>query len=252
MPLRLAKDCQEFRSAAKASYIATMDPNDRFAIGDAPATSTMPYPAVEVAYMTVPGSAVYGDLVTKPLNSIWGAISCRNLSAATAFAFYFRVCIECRVTPTSPLAPQQTVSPLYDPLALASYFRISRELKDAYPADYNDLGTLWEDVKQIAKTVAGGLSFIPGPVGTIAGMVHKVIPDRKPAPKQRDTSRRTTPIESPSAAQKLRNDDAAHSLSARFARMGGGGGGRGPPPRPPKLSKKAIKGMQARARKAGW
>lgn len=109
----------------------------------------------------------WGDLVYAPLNGTWGGISCRNLSYQTSFAFYIRQVIEARVTPTSLLAPQVQMSPPYDPTAIATYFRINRELKDAYPADFNDLGKIWDVIKTAAKTILPFLSAAPGPAGLV-------------------------------------------------------------------------------------
>jgi len=137
-------------------------------IPDSSAAALDPFPSLVRAYVNpaAPGQ-LFGDAVFRPLNSIWGGMSVRNLSPQTSFAFYVRMTVECRVTPISPLAPQQQMSPAYDPVALASYYRISRELKDAYPADYNDLGKLWDVIKQAAKVALPVLSMVPGPVGMV-------------------------------------------------------------------------------------
>lgn len=108
-----------------------------------------PYPDVTPAYRITSeaGASQHGDPLFTPLNNVFGAISVRGVSVQTSFAIYFRMGIECRVQPGTLLAPQQRVSPPFDPKALMSYFRVSRELKDAYPASYNDLGTLWRELK---------------------------------------------------------------------------------------------------------
>jgi len=62
------------------------------------------------------------------------------------------------------------MSPLYDPVALAAYHRINRELKDAYPVDFNDLGKLWDVIKSAAKVVLPVIGSL-GPVGAAVSTV---------------------------------------------------------------------------------
>lgn len=174
LPLRLSDSCQKWVTDADMEYqtSAAINLYNGLDLTDTEPARAPPYPAVISAFTPAyaPGNLA-GNLVYRPLNSIWGGISARNLSIQTSFAFYVRMSIECRVQPSSVLAPQQTMSPPYDPIALASYFRISRELKDAYPADYNDLGKLWSVIKSAAKVVGPVLSAIPGPVGLIGSAV---------------------------------------------------------------------------------
>lgn len=132
--------------------------------GVVPILNIPPYPSLEAARVIVPSEDLVGDSVFKPLNDIWGGISARNLSPQTNFAFYFRLAIECRVHPTSVYASQVRMSPAYDPVAIASYARISRELKDAYSSDFNDLGKLWDVIKSVARVVLPAVGLM-GPVG---------------------------------------------------------------------------------------
>lgn len=173
LPLRLSHDSQKWVTDADLEYNggAMVFNGLDIPVGDMP-TGFPPYIAARVPglSLSVPGY-LSGDMVYRPLNGIWGGISARNLSTQTSFAFYVRMTVECRVTPNSMLAPQQSMSPPYDPIALASYFRISRELKDAYPADYNDLGKLWSVIKAAAKVVGPVLGAIPGPVGLVGGAI---------------------------------------------------------------------------------
>jgi len=172
LPLRLSH-FEEYRSAANLELISNSAvTGNAIPIPTSSPAGVPPYPGITPAN-AVTGS-LNGDPVYKPLNSIWGGISARNLSPATSFAFYFRVTVECRLTPTSVLAPQLTMSPAYDPVALASYYRISRELKDAYPADFNDLGKLWEVIKKAAAFAGRTLGNLPGPLGSIARLAPVV------------------------------------------------------------------------------
>lgn len=173
LPLRLTRTSQNWTTPAcleKFLPIGTTSVGgvgDDLRIGHAPPPAGMPYPALGGAWVVDSSGGIAGDRVYHPLNGIWGAICARNLSYQTSFAFYFRVLVEVRVQPGSLLCSQQQMSPPYDPVALASYFRISRELKDAYPADFNDLGKIWDVIKKAASFVLPAISAVPGPVGML-------------------------------------------------------------------------------------
>lgn len=228
LPLRLSTDAFEFRNESKWMFFQ--------GVGQAPTTlptayppATPPYPAVQRVWASA--GNVVGDLVNKPLNSIWGGISARNLSTSTSFAFYFRVIIEARVRPISSLASQQTMSPSYDPVALASYFRISRELKDAYPVSYNDLGKLWSVIQSAARFASPIVSLIPHPVAQAVGAGLKAVGDIK-REKGRDrpplaaVTRAQREIDATPSPRRGRSRSVAPApekgtLSARFARTAG-------------------------------
>jgi len=200
MPLRLSTDAFEWKNDSKIMFYTGLGTGPTVTLpvtGTAP-TPQAPYLACTPAYVNLSG-ALLGDQIYKSLNSVWGGISCRNLSPATSFAFYVRMAVECRVSPNSLMAPQQTMAPAYDPVALGSYFRISRELKDGYPADYNDLGKLWETIKGVARSVSSVLSVVPGPVGAIAGGVNALLGPKPP----------TAPANPPPAAAVQRAKDTA-------------------------------------------
>lgn len=118
-----------------------------------------------------PTTLVYGGEFTSALCAPAVAHIClQNLAATTSVNLFFRFGFEVQCQATSPLSPLVRMSPVYDPLAMEVYQRISRQMKDAYPADYNDLGKLWDVISRIAKAVAPGLSSIPkvGPLLSLA------------------------------------------------------------------------------------
>lgn len=178
MPLRLTHTCQKWTTDADMEkYLPVGAPSisgagEDMIVPSFPGPAGQPYPSLAAAGYNAALGGLSGDVVYPPLNGIWGSISARNISFQTSFAFYFRVLVEVRVQPGSLLAPQQQMSPPYDPLALASYFRINRELKDAYPADFNDLGKIWEVIKKAASFALPIMSAVPGPIGAVgsAGM----------------------------------------------------------------------------------
>lgn len=121
-----------------------------------------------------------GTLTSNFCNDNWADFSFRNMAATTSLSLFFRFGFECQLQPTSSLSPHLKLSPEADPAAIAAYFAVSRELKDAYPADYNDLGKIWDVISSIAKTVAPALAAIPvvGPALTMAVPAAAAVGDR--------------------------------------------------------------------------
>jgi len=101
-------------------------------------------------------------------------VSFQNLHYLSSFVLTFRMGMELQVSPGSPLVPFLKASPVYDPQAIAAYFQISRELKDAYPENYNSGGKLGAVLWQLAR---GLLSFVPGGnqiSGLAEGLYHSI------------------------------------------------------------------------------
>lgn len=141
--------------------VATVD--NLPAVGDFPFPSLLPL--VRVGSIPTPGlnstAIMVGEFTSDMCNDNWAHISARNLSPACSYSFFVRAGYEVTVNATSAMSPQLRLSPPYDPTALRSYFAISRELKDAYPADYNDLGKIWEEIKSAAAGVYPLIKHIP-------------------------------------------------------------------------------------------
>lgn len=132
-------------------------------------SSAYPYPTADQAHFWDPAAPnPLGDITCRPANSKWGFLSATNLSAQSRLTCYVRHGWEVMVTPTAQLASLQKVSPKFDGQALENYGRIVRELKDAYPVDFNDLGKLWDVLKIAAKAAVPFASMIPG-VGSVVG-----------------------------------------------------------------------------------
>lgn len=68
--------------------------------------------------------------------------------------------------PGTVLAKTAREAPLYDPVAMAAYERILKEMPVA--VSYFENSKFWDTVKRIAGNVLSGLSRAPGPVGGIA------------------------------------------------------------------------------------
>jgi hypothetical protein len=166
VPLKLGETCQKWVSEADCVGISNLTPafmsNNLRTI---PGNSNVPsFPHVNIyrSYYNENTLTVGGGITSPMLNPSWAHVCARNLAVTTSYTFFVRCGIEMQVHPSSNLAPQQRLSPKHDPVALAAYFTIARELKDAYPADYNDLGRMWEVISGTVRKVLPFLKLIPG------------------------------------------------------------------------------------------
>lgn len=217
LPLRLSgnekwrSDADLYLVANEAVYAPTAGDN-MIDIPEGGSGTVPPYPDLVGAHVDI-HQALVGDPVYKPLNDLWAGISARNLSPQTNFAFYFRLAIEARVHSTSVYTSQVRMSPAFDPVALASYARIGRELKDAYSSDYNDLGKLWDVIKSVARVVLPAVGMM-GPVGAAisgAGQAVMSIVDK--------SSRRGEANPPPAAAvERMREAQMVMPVAVRSAK----------------------------------
>jgi len=196
MPLRLTKTHQQWHSLSDLVYNAgcqgfegaTISPytNAAFTTGGTDPSGTIRSATSSSAvgywpHFLTPGLAWDdtndrwgGALTPDYVNGCRGDISFRNLGGQTSLSMFFRYGFEVQCNPTSIMSPHQKISPPYDPQAISAYFAISREMKDAYPAEFNDLGKIWDVISGVAKTVAPALSFVPG-VGPLLAAAAPVV-----------------------------------------------------------------------------
>lgn len=187
IPLKLTRTCQKWHSVPDMLYQAQSSSRSPFTGPGANITGgqmTIPtsaenfttglYPFTHAGdlhnYTDGVQDALVGTLQPDFCNDVWADFSFRNMAPTTSLSFFFRFGFEVQVQPTSMLSPHLKLSPPHDELAIQTYFAICRELKDAYPADYNDAGKIWGVISSIAKGVAPFLSAIPlvGPALSLA------------------------------------------------------------------------------------
>jgi len=167
VPLKLTSTCQNWTSDADA---VTNDAprfggsTNNFMLGDYNPHFVWPHWSTETLVMNLATGALACTRTSPLLNATVAHICGENLSPETKMTCMFRFGIEVQVEPSSVLSPQQHLSPEHDPVALDTYFRIARELKDAYPADYNDLGKIWDAIASAAQYALPMLKTM-GPYG---------------------------------------------------------------------------------------
>jgi len=175
MPLKLTEDAMKWKSYRSTIRLGPdqhgyIYPNGQLPMPITGNTTTFPFYGFDAFYVSADGASVGGAILPPLDQSSVGVISWQNVSVNTSFTLHFRFGYEFRVRPGTSFSPLLTISPQYDPVALATYFEISRKLKDAYPSDFNSLGKLWTVIKSALK----GASAIPGWPGLLASGVSAV------------------------------------------------------------------------------
>jgi hypothetical protein len=89
----------------------------------------------------------------KPVDDGLGVIWLVGLAQTTSFRLTLRVSVEMMTRPSSTFATFCEPPALPDDHAIGMYYEIVSRMKDAYPARDNDLGTLWQKIKNIAGGV---------------------------------------------------------------------------------------------------
>lgn len=166
VPLKLTDTCQDwFGPETVIGVLSGLSVMPNSAVVQIPNTylPNYPFPSVQSTVLKPSDGTFSGDALVDLVSTNVAQVSARNLSPQTSYTFYFRYGIEMQMAPSSALTPQLKLSPPYDPRALNTYFMLSREMKDAYPADYNDLGKMWDVISGAIKTVAPALNLaVPG------------------------------------------------------------------------------------------
>lgn len=166
VPLKLTETCQDWVSEAdEVSHTEFFPSPTGTAVLNVPTVGITPmFPYFDLAplWLQTSGAGLTGDATSPTLSGNWAHISARNLSVQTSYSIFVRAGIEMQVSPSSSLSPQLKLSPMYDRQALDTYFAVCRELKDAYPADYNTTGKLWRVISEAVKKIAPSLQLIPG------------------------------------------------------------------------------------------
>lgn len=115
-------------------------------------------------YWNTTTSTIDGSQIPGFGNDNVGGICFQNLSVNAGLTVVIRYGCEVMCNPGSIWAPYLRLAPPSDEKALSTYYAIARELKDAYPADFNDWEKLWGTIKRAASAVSPFLSYL-GPAG---------------------------------------------------------------------------------------
>jgi len=180
VPLKLTHSHQAWQSRVKPVMQCQSNIDQTYAnmqFGLVPTASTAdhltgfyPFFSLDDFHVDSRSTPVVAGQATSPFcNDNWADISFRNMAVTTSLSCFFRFGFECSVLPSSQMAPHMKLSPVEDKLATSAYFAIARELKDGFPADFNDLGKIWDVISAALKVASPALAFIPGVGPAIAG-----------------------------------------------------------------------------------
>jgi len=223
VPLKLTETCQDWLSEEDSVCY----PNGSFTTN--PGCFTLhnsqvdQFPLVSLPSTWVPVNGGFTTpmqafVTTAMMNGTFAHICARNLSVQTSYTFYVRMGVEMQVSPSSSLAPQLKLSPPYDKLALDTYFSVARELKDGYPADFNDLGKIWDVISRAMRFVEPMLNVGFGPYGPlVAGATRSVRTTGDYIRKSRQANRKNM---SATDKQRLTQSNANVSRRGRGSQRG--------------------------------
>lgn len=175
LPLKLTRTCQQWKDTNSLRLWTGRDDYsyDVTSYRNMPTTALIyePY-GLTGPYLSFGSGSMGGEFTFTNMDTNSGYISGRGLSKDSSVTVYIRMGVEMQVNPLSPLAPQQTLAPPEDELALKAYFAVARQLKDAYSADYNDRDKLWKVINGAARAVLPAImnTILPGS-GALAGPI---------------------------------------------------------------------------------
>jgi hypothetical protein len=145
-----------------------------------------------------------GSLMPAVANTIVGAICFTGLDPEATLIVKTHLIIEMKVSPGTILSPQQKTAPAYDPSAIDAYYKISRQMKAAYPAAYNDLGKMWSVINQIARSLSPVLGVIPGIGGLLSRGADLVSESTQYLMNRKSPTRQSSvPVVPPSSRDKM-------------------------------------------------
>lgn len=166
LPLHLNQTSQHWYSMREAAGVVDLasvtSPVPGFYQYKLPTTrgNSWPYWSADRAYLN--GANVYSPPCCPMLSENFGHIAIKNLHPSSAVVIKVRTGLELKVQTQSPYLPYCKPSADVDSVAISSYFRIVRQLEDAYPASYNANGDILKWIGKAVRTVTPLLGAIPG------------------------------------------------------------------------------------------
>lgn len=185
LPLKLDSNHATWHDENDFSYTV---PNSGF-MSDVSAVNVYPYYTVDTARVNTTGATptVAGGAHLLPCTAAAGRIAFRGLNHNAKITVVIRAGFEAQAQPSSAYTSFQRLCAEHDLAAEVAYFQIARQLKDAYPVEYNDLGKLWDVIKGVARRVAPIVGAVPiyGPAvkaigGLIGGAIDRVVARKSP------------------------------------------------------------------------
>lgn len=174
VPLKLSRTHQKWHSRTDEEFWANATDDVGVVIPTSnPSTLDFPFPGADT--VKTYGGVISGTAIPPLGSDLVTNVCIKNMSQQAGIVVMFRYGIEIQVAPGSQYSPMQEVAIQQDPLAVETYFAVSRLLKDAYPESYNDLGKLRDVILRGLKIALPLLQAVPGPVGLVASGASTIL-----------------------------------------------------------------------------
>lgn len=213
MPIKLDSNHQAWHDEDDMCYSIPYATGDTFALTTTAGTPIHPYWTSNCASFDTVNKVIIGGHHLAPCAQALGKIDFRGLNPAAKITVVIRYGYEVQVFPESQYSAFQALPPEFDLQAVNAYFKIARQLKDAYPVEYNDLGKLWDVIKSVAKTVDPFLSMVPG--GDVIRMVGRGVGAIGDAVQRRGASNAAPPDQPSQAAIEAAKASVKSKLSKK-------------------------------------
>lgn len=226
-PMKLTRTCQNWRDlyihvSRVMGQSAVLHGAGAYTLpGATSANTTWPYYGVnQDSWSAAAGRA--GSAVFDWGNDVCVQACFRNMAVTTSLSVYVRFGIEVQCQASSIYAPQLRLSPPHDALAIQTYFAIAREMKDGYPADYNDLGKIWSVIKEAVRRVGPWIGLIPHPiakgVSTALGTGLDVVESIEKSVRSKADGRGAPPAATVEAARNIITNSKLSAKSKAIAK----------------------------------
>jgi hypothetical protein len=182
MPLKLTNTSQHWFS--NREFHGLIDANAAAYSGNSTAqwvigTVTTPaWPFFNLSPTKVTSGNVVGGTTPAMMGDNFGYISIAGINVAASIVFKMKLVLELKVQAFSSYAPHLRPPPFMDQAAISNYFKIVREMPDAWPAEYNDAGRILRAISGVVKTIGPLLTPVPyvGPaLAAISGPASMVL-----------------------------------------------------------------------------
>lgn len=168
--------------------------------------TTVAWPFYHLSPMHNDGTnSMVGGATCAMMGDCFGSFSMTGIDPSSSVVFKVRLLLELKVNALSSLVAHMRPPPLRDDAAISNYYKIIRELPDAYPADYNDSGKILRAISSAISTVAPFLSAVPGfgpLISSAAGPVSALLDfgaDRLSNKQSRKRSQKRVNIQKPAS-----------------------------------------------------
>jgi hypothetical protein len=183
LPLKLGEEDFEMRAVANTNFVhGDWDVsaggyvyNEPLNVHAATGVTNPLVPVTDVQINPATGAITAGGTALPVACTQVGHIAFRGLDPKATLYVYARLGFDIEVQPGSIYSPYVRNPVMEDDAAVRAYFAVSRQLKDAYPEEYNDLGEMFDLIVNTAADVLPALFPSSAPLAAGAKQLYKMI-----------------------------------------------------------------------------